>query len=187
MTRNKTSTEPRGASGRPTGARAHRFALVVSRYHEGITDRLREGALAALAECGVQSDSVEIYAVPGTFELPFAARRVAESGEFVAVVCLGCLIRGETSHFDFIASAVAHGITAASSETGIPITFGVLTTNSHQEAQSRSSELNADSPLDAGASNKGNKGAEAAYAAVAMVKFSAISTGLSLPGSLDEE
>jgi len=177
MTRNKTSNEPRGASGRPTGARAHRFGLVVSRYHEEITDGLRQGALDALAECGVQSDSVEIYAVPGAFELPFAARRVAESGEFVAVVCLGCLIRGETSHFDFIASAVAHGITAASSETGIPITFGVLTTNSMAEAIKRSG----------GTDLSLNKGSEAALAAVAMVKFSAISTGLSLPGSLDEE
>jgi len=130
MTRNKTSHEPRGESGGPTGAISHRFALVVSRYHEEITDRLRQGALDALVESGVQSDRIEIYVVPGAFELPFAARQVAESGGFSGVVCLGCLIRGETSHFDFIASAVAHGITAASSETGIPMTFGVLTTNS---------------------------------------------------------
>ena len=173
MTRNKTSNEPRGASGRPTGARAHRFALVVSRYHEEITDRLREGALAALAECGVLLDRVEIHVVPGAFELPFAARQVAESGGVSGVVCLGCLIRGETSHFDFIASAVAHGITVASSETGIPMTFGVLTTNSIEEALARSDEASEE-----------NKGREAALAAVEMVEFSA---GLFLPGSLDEE
>ena len=177
MTRNKTSNEPRGESVGSTGSRSHRFALVVSRYHEEITDRLREGALAALAECGVLLDRVEIHVVPGAFELPFAARQVAESGGFSGVVCLGCLIRGETSHFDFIASAVAHGITAASSETGIPMTFGVLTTNSMAEAIKRSG----------GTDLSLNKGSEAALAAVAMVKFSAISTGLSLPGSLDEE
>ena len=173
MTRNKTSHEPRGESGGPTGAISHRFALVVSRYHEEITDRLRQGALDALVESGVQSDRIEIYVVPGAFELPFAARQVAESGGFSGVVCLGCLIRGETSHFDFIASAVAHGITVASSETGIPMTFGVLTTNSIEEALARSDEA-----------PKENKGREAALAAVEMVEFSA---GLFLPGLLDEE
>ena len=173
MTRNKTSNEPRGESGGSTGSRSHRFALVVSRYHEEITDRLRQGALDALVESGVQSDRIEIYVVPGAFELPFAARQVAESGGFSGVVCLGCLIRGETSHFDFIASAVAHGITVASSETGIPMTFGVLTTNSIEEALARSDEASQE-----------NKGREAALAAVEMVEFSA---GLFLPGSLDEE
>jgi len=131
-----------------------RMAIVISKYHDFITNRLQSGALAALAAAGVSDDAVAIVKVPGAFELPTAARHAASSGQFDAVICLGCLIRGETPHFEYIASAVAHGLTAAAGDTGIPIAFGVLTTNSVEEALERA----ADGPS--------NKGWEAAVAAI---------------------
>jgi 6,7-dimethyl-8-ribityllumazine synthase len=142
-------------TGRATG---FRFAVVVSKYNDFVTDRLQTGAMAALAAGGVDPDQVTVVRVPGAFELPLVAQHAAESGRFDAVVCLGCLIRGETPHFEYIASAVAHGLTAAASATGIPITFGVLTTNSAEEALARA----ADGPA--------NKGYEAALAAIEMAE-----------------
>jgi 6,7-dimethyl-8-ribityllumazine synthase len=135
---------------------AHRFAVVVAKFNDFVTDRLQKGALAALASAGAGRDAVTIVRVPGAFELPIAARLAAETGEFNAIVCLGCLIRGETPHFEYISSAVAHGLTAASADTGVPMTFGVLTTNSAEEALARAG----DGPT--------NKGWEAAAAAVEM-------------------
>ena len=131
-------------------------ALVVSEYHAFITDGLEAGARGALAEAGWSDDAVETFLVPGAFELPQAAQRVAESRRFAAVVCLGCLIRGETPHFDYISSAVAHGITAAAGETGVPMAFGVLTTNTLEQARERAGD------------NDENKGREAAAAAIEM-------------------
>jgi 6,7-dimethyl-8-ribityllumazine synthase len=131
-----------------------RIAVVVSKYHDFVTDRLRTGALAALAHVGVSSNDVTLVTVPGAFEISFAARQAAATGDFDAVVCLGCLIRGATAHFEYIASAVSHGITAAAAETGVPISFGVLTTNSVEEAIERAGE------------GPANKGWEAAVAAV---------------------
>jgi len=90
-----------------------RFAIVVSRFNAFVTDRLRDGALAALKEAGAADANVQVLAVPGAFEIPQAARVAAESGRFDAVICLGCLIRGDTPHFEYIASAAAHGITDA--------------------------------------------------------------------------
>ncbi|HSG01237.1 MAG TPA: 6,7-dimethyl-8-ribityllumazine synthase [Vicinamibacterales bacterium] len=136
-----------------------RIALVVSQYHAFITDRLEAGARAALAEAGVPETHVETFAVPGAFELPQAAARVAARGDWDAVVCLGCLIRGETPHFDYIAAAAAHGITAAGQQTGVPVSFGVLTTNTADEALARAGD---------GAQNKGR---EAALAALDMARL----------------
>jgi 6,7-dimethyl-8-ribityllumazine synthase len=133
-----------------------RFALVVSKYNDFVTDRLQAGALAALASAGVDSRHVTVVRVPGAFEIPLAAQHAAESGRYDAIVCLGCVIRGETPHFEYIASAVAGGVTAASAATGIPMAFGVLTTNSVEEAIERAGE------------GAGNKGREAALAAVEM-------------------
>lgn len=130
-----------------------RYALVVSTYHDFVTDRLQQGALAALASEGVKAEEVTVLKVPGAFEIPFAARKAAETGRYQAIVCLGCLIKGATPHFDFIASAVAHGLTDAAGATGIPMTFGVLTTNSAEEALERAGE---------GSSNKGWEAAKAA-------------------------
>jgi 6,7-dimethyl-8-ribityllumazine synthase len=136
-----------------------RIAIVVSRFNDFVTDRLLAGAQEALREHGFADADIELLRVPGAFELPIAAQRVAETGRVAAVVCLGCLIRGATPHFDYIASACAQGITAAAAATGIPITFGVLTTNSAEEALERAA------PGDA------NKGREAALAAVQMAQL----------------
>ena len=130
--------------------------MVVSKYNEFVTDRLQAGALEALTGAGVAASEVTIVRVPGAFELPLAAQHAAESGRFDAIVCLGCVIRGETPHFEYICSAVAHGLTAAAAATGIPMAFGVLTTNSVEEALARA----ADGPA--------NKGREAAVAALEM-------------------
>jgi 6,7-dimethyl-8-ribityllumazine synthase len=133
-----------------------RFALVVSKYNDFVTDRLQAGALAALAAAGVSTADTTIVRVPGAFEIPMAAQHAAESGRFDAIVGLGCLIRGATPHFEYIASAVAHGLTQAAAATGVPITFGVLTTNSVEEAVERAGE------------GPSNKGWEAAAAAIEM-------------------
>src|SRR5712692_6651078 len=138
--------------GNPRAA-GFRFALVVSKYHDFVTERLQAGALAALAAAGVDSTEVAIVRVPGAFEIPLAAQRAAESGRYDAVICLGCLIRGETPHFEYIASAVAHGLTMAAGATGVPMLFGVVTTNSVEEALARAGE---------GSSNKGHEAAVAA-------------------------
>ena len=112
---------------RPAGGA--RFALIVSRFNEAITSRLMDGARAALLEAGAGADQIAAYMVPGAFELPQAARCAAETGRFEAIICLGCVIRGETPHFEYISAAVAHGLMEASGETGVPMAFGVLTTD----------------------------------------------------------
>ena len=142
-------------SGRATG---FRFAIVVSKFHDFVTDRLKAGALAALEAAGVAASDITVVRVPGAFEIPIAAQHAAESGRFDAIVCLGCVIRGETPHFDYICSAVAHGLTAGSAATGVPMAFGVLTTNSVEEALARAGD------------GPGNKGREAAAAAVEMAE-----------------
>ena len=133
-----------------------RFAVVVAKFNDFVTDRLQAGALDALTSAGVGGDDICLIKVPGAFEIPFAAKEAASGGGFAAVICLGCLIRGATAHFEYIASAASHGITAAAAATGVPMTFGVLTTNSAEEALER-----------AGAGSA-NKGWEAAMAAVEM-------------------
>jgi len=135
-------------------ARGLRFAVVVARFNDFVTDRLREGAEAALAEAG--AERVDVMWVPGAFEIPMAAQRAAETGHYDAIVCLGCLIRGETPHFEYISSAVAHGITNVSADTGVPMAFGVLTTNTAEQA------------LERAVAGPSNKGREAAMAAVEM-------------------
>jgi 6,7-dimethyl-8-ribityllumazine synthase len=143
-----------------------RIAIVVSNYHEFITGKLEAGARAALREAGLRDDDVVTYQVPGAYELAQAAQRVAQTGTWEAVICLGCLIRGETPHFDYIASAAAEGIMRAAQTTGVPIAFGVLTTNTAEEAMARA----ADGPS--------NKGRESAMAALDMARLYR-----SLPGS----
>jgi 6,7-dimethyl-8-ribityllumazine synthase len=138
------------ASGRGAGLR---FALVVSKYNDFVTDRLQVGALSALASAGVASNDITIVRVPGAFEIPLAAQHAAESGRFDAIVCLGCVIRGETPHFDYICSAVSHALAAGAAATGVPMAFGVLTTNSAEEALARAGD---------GTTNKGHEAAVAA-------------------------
>ena len=142
-------------SGRASGLR---FAVIVSKYNDFVTDRLQAGALAALAAAGVAPGDITVVRVPGAFEIPMAAQHAAESGQFDALVCLGCLIRGETPHFEYISSAVSQGLTMAAAATGVPMAFGVLTTNSIEEALARAGE------------GSGNKGHEAAVAAIEMAE-----------------
>ena len=137
-------------------ARGLRIAVVVSRFNDFVTDRLLAGAKDALLAAGAPADAVDTVSVPGAYEVPQAARTAAASGAYDAVVCLGCLIRGETPHFEYISEADAHGIMAASAATDVPMSFGVLTTNSAEQA------------LERAVPGSANKGWEAAMAAVEM-------------------
>jgi 6,7-dimethyl-8-ribityllumazine synthase len=130
-----------------------RFALVVSRYHAFVTERLEAGARAALEDAGIPGADVVTFAVPGAYELAQAAARIASTGAWSGVVCLGCLIRGETPHFDYIAQAASNGIMLAAQMTQVPVSFGVLTTNTAEEALARAGD---------GPSNKGHEAATAA-------------------------
>lgn len=147
-------------SATPTGplpdAAGYRFAILVSRFNATVTGALRAGAQAALKASGADPGDVEVFDVPGAFELPQAARCAAETGRFDAIVCLGCVIRGETPHFEYISSAVAHGVMVASGDTGVPMAFGVLTTDTEAQARARAGE------------GVDNKGFEAASAAIEM-------------------
>lgn len=135
-------------------ASGFRFAIVVSRWNETYTSRLVDGALDALNECGATEDKVEVFQVPGAFELPLACLKTAESGRFDAVIALGLVLRGETPHFDFVAGEAARGITDASLKSGVPVLFGVITADTEQQAEDRCG------------TKSGNKGYEAAMAAV---------------------
>jgi 6,7-dimethyl-8-ribityllumazine synthase len=139
-----------------TDATGLRIAIVVSRFNDFVTDRLLAGATDALRTAGASPGAVDTLSVPGAYEVPQAARAAASTGTYDAVVCLGCLIRGETPHFEYIAEAVSRGIMSASAETGVPMSFGVLTTNSAEQA------------LERAVPGSANKGWEAAMAAVEM-------------------
>ena len=136
-----------------------RIAIVVARFNDFVTERLLAGAREALAEAGLGDDAIEVHYVPGAFEIPLAAEIAAAEGRVDGVVCLGCLIKGATPHFEYISSACAHGIMAAQSKTGVPMAFGVLTTNSAEEA------------LERAVAGPGNKGREAAEATLAMISL----------------
>ena len=129
---------------------------MVSSFNSEITSGLLAGARAALTEAGVSDESVAVVHVPGAYEIPVAALRLAETGEYEAVITLGCLIKGDTMHFEYIAAAAAHGIMNVSTVTGIPVAFGVLTTLTDAQAEERA------------AAGPGNKGREAALAAIEM-------------------
>ena len=134
-------------------------AIVVARFNDFVTERLLDGARAALTDAGLGDGDVDVWRVPGAFEIPMAAQRVAESGKVSAVVCLGCLIRGATPHFEYIASEVAKGVATAGLESGVPIAFGVLTTDSIEQAVERAG------------TKAGNKGFDAACSAIEMVNL----------------
>lgn len=134
-----------------------RFAVVVSRWNDQLTSRLREGALEALTTSGASADAVKVFTVPGAFELPLACITAAASGDFDAVIALGVVIRGDTPHFDYVAGQAASGIMQASLSTGVPVLFGVITADNQQQAAERSAE------------KENNKGYEAALSAIEMV------------------
>ena len=140
-------------------AGANRFAVVVSRFNAEVTEGLLAGALSALDAAGVAEDARTVVRVPGAFELPVTAQRLAESGRFDVVVCLGCLIKGDTMHFEYIAEAVSQGLSRVALDAGVPVAFGVLTTLTDEQALERAR------PGDA------NKGAEVARAAVEMASL----------------
>ena len=136
-----------------------RIGLVVSRFNDFISERLLQGALDCLMRHGVLEQDILIVRVPGAFEIPVAARRLAQSGKHDAVVCIGCVIRGETSHYEQVCSEVARGVASVALEARLPVTFGVLTTENLHQAIER-----------AGA-KAGNKGWDAALAAIEMVSL----------------
>ncbi|MFN2578391.1 MAG: 6,7-dimethyl-8-ribityllumazine synthase [Pyrinomonadaceae bacterium] len=136
-----------------------RFAIVASCWNDSLVGRLVEGALQALKKAAVDDDAIEIYRVPGAFEIPLCALKAAESEKFDAVICLGVIIRGETPHFDFIATATANGITDAGLKTGVPLLFGVITADNIDQATARAGV------------KQDNKGYEAAAAALEVVNL----------------
>lgn len=149
---------PPRVSGRLAGA-GFSFAIVVSRFNAFITDRLLDGALDALERLGAARNRIRVVEVPGAFEIPAAARALAKSRRYAAVICLGCILRGDTRHFEFISREVARGVGESSQATGVPHAFGVLTCDTLEQAVQR-----------AGAKG-GNKGWEAALTAVEMANL----------------
>mgnify|MGYP002018889806 FL=1 len=136
-----------------------KFGIVVSRFNHFVTDRLLEGGMDGLSRCGAREADIEVFKVPGTFEIPLAARKLAQSGRYDALVCLGAVIRGATPHFEYVASEVSKGISAASQEFGLPIAFGVLTTDTVEQAIERAG------------TKHGNKGFDAALSAIEMANL----------------
>jgi 6,7-dimethyl-8-ribityllumazine synthase len=136
-----------------------RVGLLVSRFNSFVSDRLVEGAIDALLRHGADRESLSVVRVPGAFEIPAAAKQMAESGRFDAIVCLGAVIRGATPHFDYVSAEVSKGVASVSLEAGIPVAFGVLTTDSIEQAIERAG------------SKAGNKGFDAAMAAVEMANL----------------
>ena len=137
-------------------ARGLRFGLVVSRFNDFITSNLLTGSLDVFSQCGIDEADLKVLKVPGAFELPQAARKLCSTGNFDAVVCLGAVIRGETSHFDYICAEVSRGVGQVGLEFNIPVLFGVLTTENLEQAIARSG------------SGSSNKGRETALAAIEM-------------------
>ncbi len=154
-----TSSERRAISNEHTGALRGdglRIAVVCSRFNDLVTDRLLEGALDSLVRHGVDRDSVLVAWVPGAFEIPLAALRLAGSGEVDAVICLGAVVRGATGHYEHVAGQCAAGVQRAQLDTGVPVVFGVLTTDTPEQA------------LERAGGKGGNRGFEAATAAIEM-------------------
>jgi len=118
-------------------ARGLKFAIVVARFNSFITERLLSGALDALRRSGGNQDDVEVVRVPGSWEMPVVARALVETKRFDGIICLGCVVRGETAHFDYVASEAASGLQLAAIETGVPVSFGVLTVDTREQAEER--------------------------------------------------
>ncbi|NLG43681.1 MAG: 6,7-dimethyl-8-ribityllumazine synthase [Phycisphaerae bacterium] len=140
-------------------AAPYKFAIVVSRWNEFITSRLLDGALDALVRHGAEPGNVLRVWVPGAWEIPLVAQRLAGTGGYAAILCLGCVIRGQTPHFEYVAAEVAKGIAQVSLSTGVPITFGIITADNLEQA------------IDRAGTKAGNKGADAALAAIEMANL----------------
>ena len=140
-------------------AEGFKFGIIVSRFNDFISSRLVEGAMDALLRHGATEEQVSVIRVPGAFEIPLTAKKLAESGRYDAVICLGAVIRGSTPHFDYVAAEVSKGIASVSLESRIPVTFGVLTTDNLEQAIERAG------------SKSGNNGYDGAMAAIEMVNL----------------
>ena len=140
-------------------AKGFRFGLIVSRFNSFICDRLLEGALDTLTRHGADDQQLSVVRVPGAFEIPLMAKKMVESGKYDAVIALGAVIRGGTPHFDYVCSEVTKGVASVSLDSGLPVSFGVLTTDSVEQAIERAG------------TKAGNKGAEAAMSAIEMVNL----------------
>jgi len=140
-------------------AKGLRVGLLVSRFNSFVSDRLVEGAIDALLRHGGEKDDINVVRVPGAFEIPPTAKQMAESGRYDAIVCLGAVIRGATPHFEYVSAEVSKGVASVSIDSGIPVTFGVLTTDTIEQAIERAG------------SKAGNKGFDAAVAAVEMANL----------------
>jgi 6,7-dimethyl-8-ribityllumazine synthase len=140
-------------------APAGRFAIVAARFNALVVDQLAAGAADALRRHGVADDRIDLIRVPGSFEIPPVAQRLGRSGKYAAVICLGCVIRGDTDHYDYVAGAAANGVATAALNCGVPVVFGVLTCNTLEQA------------LDRAGAKAGNKGFDAAVTAVEMVNL----------------
>jgi len=151
-----------------------RYGIVAGRFNGFISESLLKGALDGLRRHGVDEDRIDVVWVPGAFEIPLAARKMAASGIYDAVICLGCVIRGATSHFDYVAGEAAKGIAAAARDTGVPVIFGVLTTENLEQAIERAG------------TKAGNRGWDAALAALEMADLMRRLDGQRAPGGQDE-
>ncbi len=140
-------------------AAGFRFAIIASRWNDFLTSRLVEGALDALERLGADEKSVEHFRVPGSFEIPLLARKVAGAGKFDAVICLGTIIRGQTPHFEYVAGEATKGIAQAGMETGLPVVYGIVTADTLEQA------------IDRAGVKAGNKGFDAAMSAVELVNL----------------
>ena len=150
-------------------AQGLKFGIVVSRFNEFITDKLLEGALAVLSQQGANSDQIHVAKVPGAFEIPMVAKKMALSRQYDAVICLGAVIKGETPHFEYISAEVSSGIARTALETGVPILFGVLTTDNVAQAMERAG-LGSD-PEDETRVQMNHRGCQAARAAIEMANL----------------
>ncbi|HLB24941.1 MAG TPA: 6,7-dimethyl-8-ribityllumazine synthase [Nitrospirota bacterium] len=140
-------------------AEGHRYCLIVSRFNDFITARLLDGATDALIRNGAKDEDITVVRVPGAFEIPVVAKKAATGGGYDAVICLGAVIRGATPHFDYVSSEVSKGVAAAGMDSGVPVIFGVLTTDSIEQAIERAG------------TKSGNKGFDAALSAIEMVNL----------------
>ena len=140
-------------------AKGLKFAIVAGRFNSFITDKLLSGALDVLTRSGCAAEAIEVVRVPGSWELPVVVAELARQKRYDAIICLGCVIRGETPHFDYVAGEAAGGIARVAAESGVPVSFGVLTTNTLEQA------------VDRAGAKSGNKGADAAMAAIEMANL----------------
>jgi len=159
--KSSSKLRPKALEGKLSAA-GNRFGIVVSRFNAFITERLLQSAFDGLMQCGAKAKDIDIIRVPGAFEIPSAARTLAETKKYDAIICLGCLLRGDTAHYDVIVNEVARGIGQSAQETGVPHAFGVLTCENLEQA------------IDRAGLKMGNKGFEAALAAVEMANVKAV-------------